>query len=176
MSLPQFCSSSDLSRSLSRRTLAALLLLSCCGCGGGAPRLGRVTGTVKANGKPLAKALVEFQPTQGPSSFGLTDSEGHYQLYFRENQPGAIVGEHRVSIRTVETAPDSDRDEAGPVGLPVERIPQAYNDYSTLKATVASGDNPPIDFALEYDEQAYEQLVEERRAAAAGQARGFNPR
>jgi len=159
-----------------RCALLGLLLLICSGCGGGKPPLGRVWGTIRANGRPLERALVEFQPSQGPSSFGLTNSEGRYELFFRENQPGAIVGEHRVSIRTVETGPESDRDDAGPVGAPVELVPQAYNDYSTLKATVKAGDNPAIDFSIEFDEPAYRQLVEERRAAATGQARGFNPR
>ncbi|MCY2963967.1 MAG: carboxypeptidase-like regulatory domain-containing protein [Planctomycetota bacterium] len=151
------------------KSASLLFLLSLAGCGGGVPALGTVGGTVTANGKPLANAYVEFQPTAGQASYGVTDANGKYSLFFRENHPGAVLGEHKVSIRTKDFAQDNSEDGVGSVEL----VPQAYNQYTILKAVVKAGENPPIDFKIEYDEQAYAQLVQVRKDAQARQVRGF---
>jgi hypothetical protein len=66
-----------------------------------------VSGRVTLNGKPLAGAVVTFQPlsnTQAPrpagtGSVGTTDEQGRFSLRMVEpNQPGAVVGDHTVTI------------------------------------------------------------------------------
>jgi hypothetical protein len=81
--------------------LCALL----AGCGDGQSRLVPVSGIVTRDGKPLARALVEFEPVPGragdpsfnPSSAGTTDEEGRFRLDTRFGS-GAVVGEHAVKI------------------------------------------------------------------------------
>jgi hypothetical protein len=66
-----------------------------------------VSGRVTLNGKPLAGAVVTFQPlsnTQAPrpagtGSVGITDERGRFSLRMvKPNQAGAIVGDHTVTI------------------------------------------------------------------------------
>jgi hypothetical protein len=71
------------------------------GCGDGGPRVVSVEGTVKLDGKPLDKILVEFLPTSdGQRSFGETDSEGHFKLTTDDGKRnGATVGRHKVTLK-----------------------------------------------------------------------------
>src|SRR6516165_6575723 len=84
--------------------LALPLLVLALGCGG-RPRTAPVSGVVRMDDKPLAGAHVNFQPIAsrdrdpGPGSYGKTDGQGRYTLRLVDpDQPGAVVGEHRVSI------------------------------------------------------------------------------
>src|SRR5438128_12131871 len=72
---------------------------SALGCSGG-PRPAEVTGTVRLNGKPLANVMVEFNPDAptGVRSTGTTDEHGRYELVCDDQQPGALVGPHRVVL------------------------------------------------------------------------------
>jgi hypothetical protein len=73
--------------------------LTLVGCSRGI-QLGEVKGTVKLNGKPLPKIMVEFVPDlpTGPRSLGTTDENGQYTLVCDNKQPGALVGPHRVVL------------------------------------------------------------------------------
>lgn len=64
----------------------------------GYPDLGLVSGSVTLDGKPLAGIDVLFQPLQGRSSSGTTDSQGRYELLFSPVAEGAMVGQHTVSF------------------------------------------------------------------------------
>ena len=116
------------------------LLLAGCGSGNG---LATVNGTVTFNGKPLEGAIVEFQPTAegGSPSAGTTDAKGRYELMHTFEQPGAMPGEHVVSIRTAAVYYDEEGSEGE------EPIPAKYNSQSELKRTVEPGRNT-IDFEL----------------------------
>jgi hypothetical protein len=72
--------------------------LGMVGCSG--PRMAEVKGTVKLNGKPLPKIMVEFIPdtATGQRSTGTTDENGEYALICDDQRPGAIVGPHRVLL------------------------------------------------------------------------------
>lgn len=93
-----------------------LLILFCAGatfawvtgCGDGRPKLVRVTGTVMLDGKPLADAIVSFQPLaaeagafQRPSS-AVTDSEGKYIPGTFGEKDGLPAGKYRVAIQKRE--------------------------------------------------------------------------
>src|SRR5262245_9570013 len=78
----------------------AVLLLS--GCRDGV-QLGHVDGTVRAGGKPLPNVVVRFVPDQSsevklPQSVAQADEQGRYRLQTENQQAGAVVGRHRVTV------------------------------------------------------------------------------
>lgn len=103
------------------------------------PKLGKVSGTVTLDEKPVANASVAFESQSGQVSFGKTDAEGHYELQYRDGVMGAEVGENKVRIETVLDAPP------GPGYR--DPIPAKYNKSTTLTAQVEEGENSK-DFAL----------------------------
>ena len=125
--------------------MPALGCLLAAGCGGSGPRLGRVQGKVTLNGKPLAEAEVNFQPTaEGTApSAGTTDADGRYELMYTFDTKGAVPGEHVVTITTGGTFLDDQ-------GIEFEReesVPAKYNTETELRETVEPGSNT-IDFEL----------------------------
>jgi hypothetical protein len=96
-------------------TILALVVLAGTGCGGG-PDVVPVSGRVMLDDKPLAGAHINTQPigtvdnpNPGQGSFGATDEEGRYTLELAsDGAPGAVVGEHRVTIVMKEDAFSSD--------------------------------------------------------------------
>ena len=130
--------------------LAALTLV---GCGGGPeddPDMGTVTGTVKMDGKPLANALISFQPVGGAGrpSNAATNEQGQYTLIYSVRLKGARVGEHTVRITTFRGPGPGDDGEFSE-GTP-ETVPNRYNSQTELKKTVEPGSNT-IDFDLTSD-------------------------
>jgi hypothetical protein len=73
----------------------SFLLTSC----GSDLDLGSVQGKLTKNGQPQRDLWVEFVPVAGgrPAE-GRTNSEGHYELRYTSDKPGALVGRHRVRI------------------------------------------------------------------------------
>ncbi len=124
-----------LGRVLLALVLAALLPVAGCGQSDHPP-LGRVSGKVTLNGKPLPGALVIFHPPKGHISCDTTDAEGHYDLVFMREEHGAIVGKHRVEITTLASETSTK-----------ELVPERYNKKTTLEKEVASGSND-FDFDL----------------------------
>jgi hypothetical protein len=105
----------------------AMLALACRQRG---PELGDVRGTVTLDGRPLARATVIFEPTNGGhASKAVTDAVGRYQLVYLRDTTGAIVGSHVVKVSTASE------------DNPKERVPARYNKQSTLAADVKSGAN-----------------------------------
>jgi hypothetical protein len=113
---------------------AALCLLFLSGCGqGDRPPLGTVHGTVMRDGRPLAGAMVLFEPVEpGRGSIGVTGDDGGFELHYLRKDKGAKVGMHVVRITT---------------GRQGNAIPARYNTQSMLKEEVKRGDNR-IDFRL----------------------------
>jgi hypothetical protein len=97
--------------------------------------LGKVSGTVLLDGKPVSGATVEFTPDEGSTSYGITNTEGDYTLQFLPDRPGAVTGHHSVRITTYDwrTTEDGQKFEV------LERVPVRYNRESTLTANVTSG-------------------------------------
>lgn len=119
------------------------------GCGGGSDlKLGKVTGRVTLDGKPLANASVKFTPEgESRGSFGSTNEQGEYSLYYTYDKAGALVGEHHVAI---SSASANDEELKDPL------LPSSYNSESKLRATVNPGNNT-IDFALTSDGEVPEK-------------------
>ena len=67
-----------------------------------------VSGVVTCNGKPIANGVVNFTPlpdqegrsegNRGRVALGKTDSEGRFTLTTYQNNDGAIVGRHTVTV------------------------------------------------------------------------------
>lgn len=72
------------------------------GCGKSGPLLGKVTGVVTYEGKPLVGAAIVFSPksdaADAGNSWGKTDESGRYSLRFGRSRVGAYIGEHKVVI------------------------------------------------------------------------------
>jgi hypothetical protein len=132
-----------------RFVILVSVVFACLGCGGDTgPELAEVTGKVTLDGQPLAKVSLQFTPESpsGSPSYGVTDSEGSYELLFSSDRSGAMPGKHRVEILPVE--PETD-DNGQPVAGAVNvTIPARYSQPGSLTADVQPGSNS-INFALD---------------------------
>lgn len=133
---------------------ATLALLALAGCGGEFPTAA-ISGVVTLDGEALPNASVYFQPQRrsdnpivGPPSMGVTDESGRFTLRTTEGANGAVVGEHVVSISTLETRmvdpQNSDRVEV----VSQERVPSRYRAPSELSLTVRRGGDEQANFDL----------------------------
>jgi hypothetical protein len=123
--------------------MVLVMFVSAVGCGRGPKgvEIGKVKGTVTLNHQPLADATVLFQPASGRPSYGKTDSAGKYTLEYTQGIEGAVVGKHKVIIRSEVPGED------GKPPLAPEKLPNKYHDKSELSAEVKSGPNT-FDFDL----------------------------
>jgi hypothetical protein len=121
------------------------------GCGAGT-KIVPVSGIVTLDGKPLANAHVAFQPATsggksivGVGSYGNTDADGKYTLKVADSdQPGAVVGKHRVEINLRVESDDRDpKTRPPPKTLPVK-----YNRQSELQFEVKPGGASEANFDL----------------------------
>jgi hypothetical protein len=98
-------------RLFSQTMWVGILVCSATGCQSDGPQLGQVTGEITLAGLPV-EAEVMFEPledgdtsslttitTSGRPSSARSDADGHFTLFFTVDQPGALPGRHRVSIR-----------------------------------------------------------------------------
>jgi hypothetical protein len=120
-------------------------LMLIVGCGETADyRLANVEGLVTLDGKPL-QAVVTFQPvasagseTAGPGSAARTDAAGHYTLEtVRTDEPGAVVGPHRIIIMPVKFGDN-----------PAPDLPARYNSETVLTFEVPAEGTQAADFRL----------------------------
>jgi hypothetical protein len=129
--------------------LVALLgLLGLAGCYSAESDVVAVSGQVTLGGEPLAGAVVTMQPVnasqrgRATGSVGRTDADGRYSLTLIDPQlPGAVVGEHRVTITTADSSID---DAKLPTG---ERVPRRWRNGSQT-FVVPAGGTSTADFAL----------------------------
>ncbi|MCS7304744.1 MAG: carboxypeptidase-like regulatory domain-containing protein [Thermoguttaceae bacterium] len=123
--------------------LAAALVLA--GCEQRRYVIVPVSGRITFEGKPMEGVHVNFQPQGGgPASVGVTDKEGRYTLRrIDTQQPGAIVGTHRVYFSLA--AENVSQDDAG---RPVKsRLPEKYRKGMIMFTVPPSGTNQ-ADFQL----------------------------
>ncbi|WP_339612583.1 hypothetical protein [uncultured Rubinisphaera sp.] len=118
---------------------SVLMLL---GCGGGSddtPELGKVSGTIKIDGKELPDVAVTFSPVAGGrASTGVTDSSGFYELYFNSTTKGAIIGKHNVFV---SGSVDHDvNDPNAPMVPPAGNVPKDYSNIEKQE-DVKAGSN-----------------------------------
>lgn len=78
-----------------------MAFVSSAGCGSKSkrPPLGTVRGKVTYNGAPVKNAMVTFLGNGAPRmAKGTTDDKGEYQLTSYEENDGAMVGSHVVTV------------------------------------------------------------------------------
>ena len=123
------------------------------GCGKSTPAvtLAPVSGRVQLDGKPLAKAKLEFypvgedgkaSPSLGPDSYADTDVQGNYTLKTSDGRDGAVVGKHKVSISLIDR--EHAREHKGRINI----LPEKYNGSTTLKWDVTAEGTKEANFAL----------------------------
>jgi len=79
--------------------VVALLGASAIGCGSSGPQLEAVTGTITKDGVPFVGADLEFYPAgEGAASYGRSDENGNFALRYSTGRPGAVPGEHLVTV------------------------------------------------------------------------------
>src|SRR5438094_249318 len=108
----------------SRRWVVIMAFAACAVAAGCKRDVVPVSGRVTLNGKPLAGADVIFQPrgnTEAPrpagtGSIGRTDEQGRFSLRMvKPDQPGAVVGDHSVTIATSTDAPATTPAKGSPI-------------------------------------------------------------
>jgi hypothetical protein len=130
--------------------LCAALLVFAAGCG--EARIVPVSGRVTLGGRPVANAMVIFQPfskerNPGPGSQGKTDGDGRFTLQLMTGaRKGALVGPHKVSITAYEgdVVPSSGSDMV----FRKRVIPSEYNVNSKLTFIVPAGGTTEANFDL----------------------------
>jgi hypothetical protein len=111
-----------------------------------------VSGVVTLDGKPLANAHLAFQPqaaggttSAGTGSYALTDASGAYKLRLADtDQPGAVIGSHRVEINLQIEADDRDPRTRPPAKV----LPARYNTSTELRFEVKPGGTDKANFDL----------------------------
>ena len=131
--------------------LVAVCLLT-LGCNSRGYKVVQVAGTITLDGKPLAGASIQTQPrgkgdeTPGPGSFAQSDTSGKFTLELVDPpEPGAVPGEHSVTITTAGFSADPTSDE---IDNPADRnkLPARYEDGSFL---ITIPDEDTTDLKLE---------------------------
>jgi len=90
-------------------TLFGLMALTATGCfSGSGQELHAVEGTITRDGVPFVDANLEFEPqTAGAPSYGKSDENGHFKLYYSTGKPGAAPGQHKVIVLGGRKATDA---------------------------------------------------------------------
>jgi hypothetical protein len=97
--------------------LAMAAVCALAGCGGNGLTMGRVSGTVTFNGKPVELGEVLFVPDSskgntGVPSLGTIARDGRYIMSTQDAGDGVIAGYHKVAIRALEPNPLVGQSEA----------------------------------------------------------------
>ena len=109
------------------------------------------TGEVKFDGKPVADCAVAFTPVAGgPVASATTDEQGHFELQ-TVNRPGAVPGEHHVTVAKQRMKRSSTGAELGFEFLTPAKY--ARPDTSGITETV-SHDEEENNFVIEMSSQA----------------------
>ncbi len=121
--------------------LLSVLLLT-AGCQSGQD-FSSVSGQVTMDGKPLADAIVAFDPGSGNRpAIGTTDADGQYQLQYTANQMGTAPGSYTVRISSAASQGEGQPQRRSP-------IPTKYNEQSELTVEVTPGTNRNVNFELQ---------------------------
>jgi hypothetical protein len=139
-------------RSLLRCVGVAALMFLAFGCNEG-PSTVRVTGTARHRGKPVANLFLNFVPDEGRASWGVTDENGHFKLFYDRTREGAVRGKHKVHVSYRARTPSDDLAlEEGRLKLPadMQAILDKYGDpaTSTLQYNITK-DGQEIDLDLD---------------------------
>jgi hypothetical protein len=133
--------------------IAIVICATGAGCSGS--KIAPVSGRVTLDGKPLAGVHVSFQPiakagdiNPGGGSYAVTDAEGQFRLLLVEGeQPGAVIGKHRVEI-TARSEPIPANVDLARKPTPKVFVPAKYSRNSELTFEVPPGGTKDANFEL----------------------------
>ncbi len=94
----------NMGRSLFWMVLAGMVVAAGSGCGN---RLTQVRGKVMLDGKPLDRAMVQFEPIggHGQPARGITETDGSFHMDTHAPDDGAWPGEYKVLVQKYEVDP-----------------------------------------------------------------------
>jgi len=131
--------------------VAIFLLLSVAmiGCGPPKPVLIPASGKITIGGKPAANISLQFLPdvpedAQGafPTSYGISQEDGSFELKTADNLEGAVPGPHKLILVDM----DEERPAQGAERTRPIRLPQRYTVAGTQTAVVEQ--DKPIEIAI----------------------------
>jgi hypothetical protein len=171
--------------------LIATALLLCAGCNKGPSDLGLVEGQVLMDGKPLNNIQVTFTPdtgqgTYGPNSSAITDENGHFKLICedKKRKPGAVIGNHRVTLVDMGAAPTSSEDSHSSNQKKMLKQDQGNKKQNPLKPDLAgqrekprlgSSYSDPSNTPLKKEVKAGSQTIDIEASATGTQGGGGPP-
>lgn len=130
-------------------SLFCIMVVCCCGCGSQPFETAKVTGSVTLDGKPVTEGSVLFTPSQGWPARGELDAQGHFALSTYEDQDGAIVGKHEITI-IAQSGPDPSEHFERPPPAPTKwLIPERYGNRTTSGLTYEVKEGEPNEVTLE---------------------------
>jgi len=141
----------------------------------GPPKLVPTRGTVTHEGKPLAGAIVVFNPTGtvGALSIGQTDADGKFELSHM-NFPGCGPGDYKVAVTRklkrdgvpITLSESSAQSIPAEVMRAQEVIPARYSDLGKTELTAKVGESGG-EFAFDLKGPMMEPKFEDEGTAAA---------
>lgn len=146
-------------RQLSYILFAVTVVCVVSGCGERAlPALVAVKGTLLLDGKPLPHAEIRFQPSQSglptdSGALGVTDNDGKFTLE-TAGKPGAIAGEHIVSIAE-GPAPAEARGDSAEAQMAATNLQNSLGNRPIPKIFATSATSPTR-VTVKADQQDYE--------------------
>lgn len=119
-----------------------LLALSATGCFSGSGQgLHAVEGTITKDGVPFVDANLEFEPqTAGAPSYGKSDENGNFKLYYSTGKPGAAPGQHTVKVLGGRKASDAKPSEPTSKEAPTPQLKE-YQGKEIVVTVEPSGEN-----------------------------------
>ncbi|PQO25486.1 hypothetical protein C5Y96_24405 [Blastopirellula marina] len=145
---------SDASKVLLMAAVACALLAGCSGKRDdkwtrGRPPVYEVTGQVTYQGKPVADAVLTFQPVDetGKGGSAITDDQGYFEAQTFDPGDGLTPGTHRVAVHKVQLVDASGNvvtEIREPGGLREKNlVPKKYADFkkSGIEIKVEEDDN-----------------------------------
>ena len=143
------------SHSVSTVGLVILTFLCAAGCGG-RKDMGRVSGTVTYQGKPVPEAVLRFTVKDKSPGLARTDAAGRYTLNTLRKGDGGFAGASVVTITPwvepfIERPDDAITGRKPPPEVPRPDIPDRYRTLTNppLAAEIIAGKNNVIDFKLD---------------------------
>ena len=135
--------------------LVILTFLFAVGCGG-RKDMGRVSGTVTYQGKPVPEAVLRFTVKDKSPGLARTDAAGRYTLNTLRKGDGGFAGASVVTITPwvepfIERPDDAITGRKPPPEVPRPDIPDRYRTLTNppLAAEIIAGKNNVIDFKLD---------------------------
>lgn len=143
----------------------AVALTMVLGCGRGSPPA-TVEGTLRLGGEPLDNCLVTFLPDSGQQaewghSAGLTDEQGFYRLHCDNQQEGAAIGWHRVTVQDLSVSTGVVRRDHGTVDAEIpEDEPPPPVQRTRVPGGYANASQTPLKFEVKPGPQVIDLKIE----------------